>query len=84
MKGSAKPYPDPDNPHQVATARRHALRRGSPDLAAHDLRRIETARHERSGHAAAFARDWASADLKRRRGFPLTPAEQALLTNGDD
>lgn len=88
MKGprplASTPYPDPSNPHQVATARRHADRRGGPDLTPADLRRIEDARHHRSGHAAAFARTAAEADLKRRRGFPLTPAERALLTNGDN
>lgn len=86
MKGprTAVPYPDPGNPHQQATAERHARRRGRSEPDPADLARIEAARHHRSGHAAAYARTWREADLKRRRGFPLTPAEQALLSNGDD
>jgi hypothetical protein len=84
MKGYPEGYPDPNNRHQVETARRHDRRRYGKPATAADVARIEAARHQRSGHAAAFARTAAEADLKRRQGLSLTPAERALLTNGDD
>jgi hypothetical protein len=83
MKGYPSGYPDPDNRFQQQTARRHSLRRQGKPPTALDLHRIEAARMARSGHAARYSRDWAEADLKRRQGQPLSPAEQALLTNGD-
>lgn len=83
MKGYPDGHPDPSNRHQVATARRHDRRRGGRPATPADIARIEAARFNRAaGGGLAQARDAREADLKRRRGLPLTPREQALLAEG--
>lgn len=82
MKGYPAGYPDPASPHQVATAIRHDRRRGGRPATPADIARIEAARFSRALGVHAEARDAREADLKRRRGLPLTPREQALLAEG--
>jgi hypothetical protein len=86
MKGYPEGYPDPDNRHQVATAERHAARRRGKPPSAADLRRIAQSHGQRHRNGAQSsggqARTWDEADLKRRSGRILTPAEQALLAQG--